>query len=149
MVYIETSSFSWWWLGHANEKTLWSPHSSPWTTFSLSESWGTICHILVLTWTIILLSDSWNSKVKTVCSDTMWTILFWVVNTSEESWHLQLDVSISMLWSSSSLWFTVKNFTNRLIFVFILLTIDLYHTPAIFVIFPAYTMTMIALILIS
>ena len=28
-------------------------------------------------------------------------ILFWVVNSSEKNWWLQLDVSIGMLWSSS------------------------------------------------
>ena len=41
------------------------------------------------------------SKVKTTCGDTMWKSLNWVVISSEKNWRLQLDVSISMLWSSS------------------------------------------------
>ena len=52
---------AWQRLEHTNrniEKTLWSPHGSPWTTFSLSDSWETSCLILVLPWTIISLSDS-------------------------------------------------------------------------------------------
>ena len=40
------------------------------------------------------------SKVATTCGDTMWN-LSWVVISSEKNWRLQLDVSISMLWSSS------------------------------------------------
>ena len=45
---------------------------------------------------------------KTTCGDTMWKSLNWVVISSEKNWRLQLDVSISMLWSSSgecSVWF--------------------------------------------
>ena len=41
------------------------------------------------------------SKVKATYSDTMWKSLNWVVISSEKNWRLQLDVSISMLWSSS------------------------------------------------
>ena len=41
------------------------------------------------------------SKVKTTCGDTMWKSLNWVVISSEKNWRLQLNVSISMLWSSS------------------------------------------------
>ena len=41
------------------------------------------------------------TKVKTTCGDTMWKSLNWVVISSEKNWRLQLDVSISMLWSSS------------------------------------------------
>ena len=41
------------------------------------------------------------STVKTTCGDTAWKSLNWVVISSEKNWRLQLDVSISMLWSSS------------------------------------------------
>ena len=41
------------------------------------------------------------STEKTTCGNTMWKSLNWVVISSENNWRLQLDVSISMPWSSS------------------------------------------------
>ena len=52
------------------------------------------------------LSGTWISKTN--CGDTMWN-LNWVVISSEKELGVQLDVSISKLWSSSGECRTLEN----------------------------------------
>ena len=45
-------------------------------------------------------------------------ILNWVVISSEENWRLQLDISISMLWSSSLLNWEFHTVLPQIVFTY-------------------------------
>ena len=70
-------------------------------------SWWKINNILECIWPV----HGWNAFFIFLSNDCLWwhhvKILFWVVNSSERNWWLLLNVSISMLWSSSGECYTL------------------------------------------